>query len=192
MQMDQESLPHEEWRPVPDWPMYEVSNMGRVRRLSGRTYNGNYWSGRVLSPSKKEPKVMLCDGPDRSKSEKVSRLVLLAFRGPPPEGYECCHEDDDKTNNKLSNLRWDTHKANAADALRNNLMHIGERSPKAKLTVDQVQQIRKEYVPRKPGEFVGYHTGKSYGSIRQLAKKYNVHHSQIFQILSGKAWSHVK
>jgi len=48
---------------------------------------------------------------------KLHRLVLLTFVGPCPEGMEACHNDGLKTNNRLSNLRWDTHRNNIQDAL---------------------------------------------------------------------------
>ncbi|AWN04235.1 HNH endonuclease [Gordonia phage Sour] len=50
---------------------------------------------------------------------RVHRLVLEAFVGPCPEGQQACHADDDKTNNELTNLRWDSPSANAADMRRN-------------------------------------------------------------------------
>ena len=34
------------------------------------------------------------------------RLVLAAFKGWPPEGYECNHIDGNTHNNQLSNLEW--------------------------------------------------------------------------------------
>jgi hypothetical protein len=46
-------------------------------------------------------------------------LVLEAFVGPCPDGLEACHWDDDPTNNRLSNLRWDTSIANKRDMARN-------------------------------------------------------------------------
>ena len=46
------------------------------------------------------------------------RLVALAWIGPQPEGMEVCHDDGDPTNNHVSNLRWDTHQANASDMVR--------------------------------------------------------------------------
>jgi hypothetical protein len=58
---------------------------------------------------------------------QVHRLVLEAFVGPCPDGMECCHEDGDSTNNRVDNLRWDTHEAN----VRERLEHFGgRRSPK--------------------------------------------------------------
>lgn len=41
-----------------------------------------------------------------SKKYLVHRLVLEAFIGPCPPGYEASHEDGNPTNNDLSNLRW--------------------------------------------------------------------------------------
>ena len=49
----------------------------------------------------------------------VHVLVLLAFIGPCPEGMEGCHyPDTNKANNRLSNLRWDTHAENMKDKYR--------------------------------------------------------------------------
>lgn len=48
----------------------------------------------------------------------VHPLVLEAFVGPRPPGMEACHADGNKTNNALSNLRWDTKRANELDAIR--------------------------------------------------------------------------
>lgn len=50
----------------------------------------------------------------------LHKLILLAFVGPCPPGMEACHGDDVKTNNRLTNLRWDTRRANVADRYRNN------------------------------------------------------------------------
>jgi hypothetical protein len=52
------------------------------------------------------------------KQCRVAPLVLEAFVGPRPPGMDCCHDDGDSTNDALSNLRWDTKRANQADTLR--------------------------------------------------------------------------
>jgi hypothetical protein len=122
----------EEWRPIPGYDGYEVSNLGRVR--SKKKYGWKILKGCGQRALKQLPNgdivrakkistvtVMLRDksGPRRFQ---VHRLVLLAFRGPPPPGKIGCHWDDVPTNNRLSNLRWDTYAANMADARRNGLM----------------------------------------------------------------------
>ena len=45
----------------------------------------------------------------------VARLVLLTFRGNPPLATECCHNNGIKADNRLENLRWDTHLSNMQD-----------------------------------------------------------------------------
>ena len=55
----------------------------------------------------------------RVRDFRVHRLVLEAYVGPCPKGLEGCHFDDNKTNNHLSNLEWDTPSTNAFDAVRN-------------------------------------------------------------------------
>lgn len=49
----------------------------------------------------------------------VHQLILETFVGPKPDGMEGCHyPDSDKSNNRLDNLRWDTHGENAKDKYR--------------------------------------------------------------------------
>lgn len=43
----------------------------------------------------------------------VSRVVLLSFVGPPQPGQEANHRDDDRTNNRLTNLFWASKSVNA-------------------------------------------------------------------------------
>lgn len=50
----------------------------------------------------------------------VHRFILETFVGQRPEGYHSCHYDGVKTNNDLSNLRWDTPAANGSDSRRNH------------------------------------------------------------------------
>ncbi|MFP7833122.1 NUMOD4 motif-containing HNH endonuclease [Marisediminicola sp. LYQ134] len=60
----------------------------------------------------------------------VHTLVLEAHVGPRPSpAHQGCHRDGDPTNNRVSNLRWDTASANAFDAVRHG------RHPQARRTV---------------------------------------------------------
>jgi len=69
---------------------------------------------------------------------------MLAFEGPCPADQEVCHNDGDPVNNKLANLRYDTHKNNMADKLLHGTHNRGSRQlGNAKLTVDQVLKIRR-------------------------------------------------
>lgn len=99
--------------------MYEVSNMGQIRSyVQGR--------GKLLKPRRTKALgrqnpgwtvALFKDGTRRNFL--VHRLVLEAFEGPCPDGLEACHYNDNSADNRLANLRWDTHSANIQDKLRN-------------------------------------------------------------------------
>lgn len=57
-----------------------------------------------------------------NKMRFVHQLVLEVFVGPKPDGMEACHyPDQDKANNRLGNLRWDTHAENMRDDYRDRV-----------------------------------------------------------------------
>jgi hypothetical protein len=116
----------ETWRPVVGWEgLYEVSDMGRLksvaRSVPGRGGVTMHIREKVLRGSINADgyvTVALCRDNIRTMA-RLHRLVLEAFIGPCPEGFDGCHWDDIKTNNALSNLRWDTKSANTYDRIRN-------------------------------------------------------------------------
>ncbi|SIE28114.1 Uncharacterised protein [Mycobacteroides abscessus subsp. abscessus] len=55
-------------------------------------------------------------------------LVLEAFVGPRPKGYQGAHNDDDKTNNNLSNLAWKSVGDNIIDRHNNGRTARGGRA----------------------------------------------------------------
>lgn len=125
----------ERWKPAPGWEgYYEVSDHGRVRSI-GRTVT--YVDGRVrafpgreigMHPDSRGHMQARLAKEGRKHPVAVHKLVLTAFVGPAPDGFECCHHDDDKTNNHLSNLRWDTRSANLYDRIRNRRHHNANKT----------------------------------------------------------------
>lgn len=138
------------WRPIPGFDgLYSASNTGLVRseaRLS--TYKGSALrrvAERIVkahTDGKGYPRVHLWRDGARH-SEAVHRLVLLAFRGPPPmQGMEGAHNDGDRSNSHLNNLRWSTCADNQADRITHGTSNRGERHGQSKLTSEQVLAIR--------------------------------------------------
>lgn len=102
----------EEFRAIPGYEgFYEVSNFGEVKRVDTQ----RVLKGKITRYGYRE--VALCrEG--KARHLKVHRLVMLAFKGVPPENHEVCHNDGDKLNNRLENLRYDTHSNNAKDRVK--------------------------------------------------------------------------
>lgn len=125
-----------EWRDIPGWEgIYIVSDDGHVKSLprSMRNRAGvlKPYPGRQLTPTldvNGYAVVTLCRGRIERRTVKVHRLVLLAFVGPCLDGMEGCHNDGDKTNNAVSNLRWDTASANSLDKVRHGVHHMSRRT----------------------------------------------------------------
>lgn len=111
----------EEWRPVTGYEgVYEVSSFGRVWSVPRILSDGRTAGGKILAPAFDSHGYLMValarDG--KTRSRKVHRLVLESFAGACPPGLEGCHGDGDRTNNALSNLRWDTRSANQSDVVR--------------------------------------------------------------------------
>lgn len=119
-------LESELWLPVVDYEKYyQVSNFGRVwsngRWVPGRWGPESLWKpGSILTPAPTPAgrlKVTLsADG--RRRESPVHIMVARAFHGPCPEGYHCCHNDGDHTNNTADNLRWGTVSSNIIDEVK--------------------------------------------------------------------------
>ena len=116
----------EQWKPVRGYEgIYEVSSHGRVRsvdrvvtRSDGqvRRFKGKVRSTPLLQQTG-YPFVNLCIQ-GKCQVRTVHSLVAEAFIGTRPKGMEVCHNDGDPANNRLDNLRYDTHSDNMLDSVR--------------------------------------------------------------------------
>lgn len=166
----------EEWRPVPDYEgLYEVSNHGRVLSLPRETTRGGVMG---LISNSSYFLVVLCKDGKKSRFY-IHRLVLFAFAGPCPPGFECRHLDGDPSNNSFSNLRWGTKKENSADRIIHGTHLSGERITNSKLTSSQVRTIKFKLKN-------GYRIG------RLLAREYGVSFAAISFIKNGQTWRTLK
>lgn len=129
----------EQWKPVVGYEgIYEVSDQGRVRSLGfdfigsgGRRFRRK---GKVLAGSRSlngRISIGLSRQGEKLHSRYVHHLVLEAFLGPCPPGNECCHWNDDPSDNRLKNLRWGTRSENVHDQVRNG-NHLSARKETCK------------------------------------------------------------
>jgi NUMOD4 motif/HNH endonuclease len=107
----------ERWRPIPRWPGYEVSDLGRVRSVDRVLSDGRQASGRLLTPTADGSgyaRVTLSDG-RRRQTAAVHVLVCEAFHGPRPRRKEVLHGTGGQQDNRAVNLRWGTRGRNEKD-----------------------------------------------------------------------------
>ena len=132
---------------------------------------------RMMFPSGYEY-VHLCNGKGKTKLFRVHRLVAETFIPNPNNLPEVNHKDGDKLNNNVKNLEWCTNLENMRHSVETGLRNIkGENNPSAKLTVKDVVNIRKEYIPK----------SKEFGTVA-LARKYGVTNVMIGKIIRNECW----
>ena len=106
----------------------------------------------------------------RSLYITLSRLVLIAAGGVPESKFlEASHEDGNKANNSISNLRWVTRSENIYAAIQQNAKP--RVVPSHALSADERNQIRKL---RKEGWGLG-----------QLARQFNTSILTVKKVLNG-------
>ncbi|MCO7126642.1 NUMOD4 motif-containing HNH endonuclease [Sporolactobacillus shoreicorticis] len=111
------------WRNIKDYEgLYQVSNCGRVKRLS----NNRQMKEKILR-SVKHGRGYLKIGLHKNGSQKdyfIHRLVAQAFIINPINLPEVNHRDENKHNNNISNLEWCSSKYNANYGTRNERCHL--------------------------------------------------------------------
>jgi hypothetical protein len=114
----------------------------------------------------------------RHKRELAHRWVYRRYRGPIPEGLEVRHLCHNACCVNPDHLAIGTHTENMQDSVRAGRRPFGETTWCAKLTDEDVAEIRRLYAA---------------GGISQpaLAKRYGVNNSVICRAIAGKTWRHV-
>jgi hypothetical protein len=179
----------EEWRVAENYPDYDVSNFGRVRRNTA-----TYWknpkngvqhicvpAGALLSPFPDHEGYLIVNlvREKRTFHRRLSIIVCTAFNGPrPTPKHQAAHDDGVKTNNRADNLFWKTAKENKADQTRHGTIARGERSGGARLTDEQAANIKARLA-----------AGETQWDIAHF---HGVGQSTISRIKLSKTWRHIQ
>ena len=108
----------------------------------------------------------------------VHRLTYQNYHGPIPDGMYVCHKCDQRDCYNLAHLFLGTPQDNTNDMIHKGRMSCGQKSPKSKLTNEQVKEI---FLKRSEGIF-----------LRDLAKLFCVRKHTIYEILTHRKWKHTK
>lgn len=170
----------EEWRDIIGYEgLYQVSNLGRVKRLDGIDSRGRLWKGRILKSMSTiwgYLWVPLCKDGVR-KQHRIHRLVAEHFIPNVENKSQVNHIDGNKKNNTVENLEWTTHSENTKHAYITGLAHNfkGEKCNLSKLTEKEVIEI---YKRAKIGE-----------KLRIIADEFGIAYQSVSAIKLGKTWS---
>lgn len=111
----------EEWKDIPGYEgKYKVSSFGSVFSLKRKcNYNRTRNGGPVAKSKDKDGYELVCLWSNSKQSTlKVHALVLLAFVGDRPHNLVVDHINEDKADNRLSNLRYLSHRENCVRSKR--------------------------------------------------------------------------
>ena len=169
--------------PIPGFPGYTITELGGIYSLPRQGTKG----GRLCLQHRPDgylSVVLRRNG--NSITRLVHQLVLESFVGSRPSGYDACHTNGIRLDNSLKNLRWDTRKANHADALRHRthpgLLHRpgpkGEANARARLNGADIPVIRYLY------DVAGFSTG-------DIAWQFDISYKTIWKIVTRRNWKHI-
>jgi hypothetical protein len=168
------------WKNIPGYEsLYQISDTTIVKRIIGKSC----LKERIIQPHKRKDGYLYVTLYKNRKRKHLTihRLMLESFVCPRPKGKEGCHNDGNKDNNFIPNLRWDTRSENQKDSIRHGThfsLEKGQRCLFAKLNELQVRIIK--------------HLLKE-GILfqREIAKIFNVSRKCISAIKNNQTWKHV-
>lgn len=188
----------EEFKTIPDFPSYSVSNHGRVRRdtqsVRDRYKRKAPYFIQPCSHRGGYPLVGLYHQ-SRKKTFRIHSLVARMFLKKPEftnGRAEVNHKDGNKLNNHVSNLEWTDRQGNATHAKEMGLIPSGERSG---------ARMRPDRLPR--GEKHGNATTSNETAIaiityrknglrpKQISELTGCSTKNVRQIAGGRTWKHL-
>lgn len=165
-------------KPIPNYPDYEISEDGRVFRVTSRT---NAKAGDVVKVGLMTTGyafVSLSRLGSKARKFSVQSLILETFVGPRPSpSHQAAHINGDKLDNRLENLMWATPVENASHKKLHGTQPTGSEIYNSKLTDESVLRILE--------------LRKSGLSAQSIADDFGISDTLIYRIEAGKTWKHL-
>lgn len=133
----------EVWRDVVGYESrYSVSNYGRIWLKKYQNKKGKWYLGHIVNVNSVDkygyPRITLSDEQGAHKCVHVHRIVATAFVENPNHYNIVNHKDENKKNNKATNLEWCTNKYNLTYGTRPQRCGEKTRKPIAMIDSDGV------------------------------------------------------
>ena len=116
--MRKETFTDEEWRPIEGFPRYEISNKGRVKSFT------NPKKPKILRPHQLKNGYLMVHlakgeewGSNATECVRIHKLVADAFIPNPLNRCHIRHINQDRTDNRVENLRWVTREESNNDPI---------------------------------------------------------------------------
>lgn len=115
---------------------------------------------------------------DKGNGERRSfhSIVMETYVGPRPDGLVICHNNGNRYDNRLENLRYDTQYENIQDSVKHGVVPKGEKHCHSKYSAGFIREIKKEL---------------SRHRLKDISRKYNVPISTLCNIKKGRSWKHL-
>jgi hypothetical protein len=170
------------WLPVVGYEgIYDISNLGRVKRLHAIRSRGRKTPDKIMKPRVDKDGYLkfTLQKNKKPKSFMLHRLIAFAFIPNIEKKPVINHKDGNKTNNSICNLEWCTVSENTKHAHNNGLAKVrfGENCNFSKLTEKNVIEIKNKIM-------LGL-------SNKVISTEYKVSDSSICMIKNGKRWKHI-
>lgn len=180
------SIQGEIWKDVPDFPLYKVSNLGRLcsmwgcgRIIERKPRNNGYI---ILSLYNKNNKKCI------SKMISLHRLVANVFIPNPNNKPQVNHKNGIKTDNRAENLEWVTVSENgyhATNVIKTNKVPYmkGFKMPESAIKKLSKRMLEKNHKAKK---VMCIETGEIFSSARQASIKIGLKGNQVAYCCTGK------
>ena len=113
-----------------------------------------------------------------SLRERRHTLVAETYHGPRPTGQVVRHRDGVSGHDHYLNLEWGTQAENCADTAAHGKSTRGSKNARAKLSPEQVRQIRSRLSAGESGT--------------AIARDFGLSQSTVCDIHTGRTWGHLK
>lgn len=177
-------MTEEIYKPIPGWEEYEVSTLGKVRKIECGTFVAQFLTG--------VPEYYYCNlgkAPKR-KLMRVHRLVALAHIPNPDNMPHVDHINKDPHDNHVNNLRW----VNVRGNMRNTKANI--TLPNGKLLLSAIEDDFGEVSGDPAYNFI-YNRIKAGISYQEAVDLYDIKRKEdleleAFKVKHGKNWKNIQ